>query len=311
MGLYPDRRQKLSAAFAALLMLGFPGAAAAEPLAICLDDGAPPYSFNRKSGTGGFDLALGQALAERLGREFKAQWFESEYEREERLALDANALLSAGRCDLVAAYPLVSAMLGLPAVANAPLPRHEGGKGGPRGERVRLGTLVASKPYHAAPLELFLGAGVGRKVASLADLGGLRLGARSGTLAGELLARYGGGRYMADIVTLPVLEDVLPALDAGSIDAALVERHHYDAWKAKHADSGIVPTGYRHPIVFNFGYAALEPEAALLAEVNEALAAMQADGTIERLAGEAGMSYFAPARPEVFDRLTPGMLAGG
>ncbi|WP_162931667.1 transporter substrate-binding domain-containing protein [Mesorhizobium sp. DCY119] len=225
--------------------------------------------------------------------------------------MDANALLSAEKCHLFAAYPLFSGMLGLPAIENGKLPEHEGGRGGPRGQRVRLGVLVATHAYHAAPLEIILGSRIDRQVKSLADLKGLKLGARAATLAGTLLLSYKGGVYMPDIVTLPVREDVLPALEDGKFDATLVERHHFDAWKKRHPDSKLKTSGYYHPVIVNFGYTALETNAALVSEVNIAIGAMIADGTAARIAAEAGMTFFMPTAPEVIERLTPGMLAGG
>jgi ABC-type amino acid transport substrate-binding protein len=296
---------------AAAAVVALPLQAGAATLGVCLDDGSPPYSFKRRSSEGGFDLVLAKELAARLGRELKVQWFESEFERESSLAVDANALLSAGKCDLVAAYPLVASALGLPGVATAPPPRHEGGQGGRRAPRVPLGPLIASRPYHAAALEIVVGAqDVGRKIAGLGDLAGLKLGVTAGTLSGTILMAWGGGKYVPDIVSLAVGGDLLKAMEEGQFQATLIERHKLDAYRARHPATKLTPTGYVHPIGFNLGYAALERNRALVEEVDQAITAMRADGTLGRVAEAAGITLFPPRVPEVFDRLTPGMLRG-
>src|SRR5262245_13397219 len=53
-------------------------AKAADTLTICLDQAAPPFSFKQGARTGGFDLALAQAVADRLSRRLHVQWFETE-----------------------------------------------------------------------------------------------------------------------------------------------------------------------------------------------------------------------------------------
>ena len=45
----------------------------------------------------GFDVLLAQAIAERMGRPLKIQWFESKLDEDSSPQLEANALLSDGR----------------------------------------------------------------------------------------------------------------------------------------------------------------------------------------------------------------------
>jgi hypothetical protein len=80
--------------------------AADDPLKVCLDDNRPPLSAHyRDKPDSGFDVALAQAIADRLGRPLKIQWFESKLDEDSSPALEANALLSDGRCSLIGGYP--------------------------------------------------------------------------------------------------------------------------------------------------------------------------------------------------------------
>ena len=54
----------------------------------------------------GFDVLLAQAIADRLGRPLTIQWFESKLDEDSSPQLEANALLSDGRCSLVGGYAL-------------------------------------------------------------------------------------------------------------------------------------------------------------------------------------------------------------
>ena len=59
---------------------------------------------------GGFDLALAQAIAEKLGRALSVQWFEAEDQPEKGKDTKTGiaALLADKRCDLAGAYPLLT-----------------------------------------------------------------------------------------------------------------------------------------------------------------------------------------------------------
>ena len=97
--------------------------AADEALRVCLDEDLPPLSaHHRGKPDSGFDVALAQAIAERLGRSLKIQWFESKLDEDSSPALEANALLSDGRCSLVGGYALTKDSLVVPGVKTAKLP---------------------------------------------------------------------------------------------------------------------------------------------------------------------------------------------
>ena len=87
--------------------------AADEPLKVCLDEDLPPLSVHQQGKPdSGFDVALAQAIADRLGRPLKIQWFESKLDEDSSPALEANALLSDGRCSLVGGYALTHGFAG-------------------------------------------------------------------------------------------------------------------------------------------------------------------------------------------------------
>jgi len=286
-------------------------AAQAAELTVCLDEESPPLSEKRRSGDIGFDVLVAQEVASRLNRDLRIQWFEGEHERDSSAAVDTSALLSAGKCDLVASYPLLSVGLGRPTIGNAFLPRHEGGRGGPRGPLVRLGALVVSAPYYRVGLEIVLASSVAdRNIRSLEDLSDLKLGARAGTLGGTLLMAYQHGRYIGQIVSLPVNGDTFTAMEAGSFEASLVERHAFGLHRARNPETQVVSSGFKHPLGFNIGFATLADRSDLLSEVNGVINSMRADGTIEKLAAASEFSYLPPARPYMLDKISPILLYG-
>jgi ABC-type amino acid transport substrate-binding protein len=297
---------------AAGLFCGLAGAAAqSSDLRVCLDADAPPYSMKRGEIEEGFDLSLTKAVALRLNRTLRTQWFESEFERESSLARDVNALLSADRCDVVAGYPLFVGGIGPARVPFAPLPPLVGGGGGKRSTPVRLGTLIISRAYQFVPLEVILGPEhAGLKITSLADLAGLRLGAAAGTLGGAIVLAYRNGRYANDVVSLPVGGNVLAALEEGRFDAVLVERHRFDAYRKIRPQTKLAASAYRHPLGFNMGYAALDRDQALVDEIDKAIATMLGEGMLPELARDAQMTFVPPRSPAFLDRITPAMLSG-
>src|ERR1700721_1028766 len=122
LGLCHDRRRALksgllliAAALAVFAVAPSPAADEGAPLRICLNEELPPFSVRSKQGGAGFDVLAAQALAKRLGRPLAVQWYESKLDEDASSTIEANALLSDGRCDLFAGYPLVKDALGNPA----------------------------------------------------------------------------------------------------------------------------------------------------------------------------------------------------
>jgi ABC-type amino acid transport substrate-binding protein len=301
-------RTWLAASAAALFLAATATAARAaeEPLKICLDEDLPPLSMHHRGNPdSGFDVALAKAIADRLGRPLKIQWFESKLDEDSSPALEANALLSDGRCSLVGSYALTKDSLVVPGVKTAKLPGFEGATRDDRRRRVPLGVLAPSQPYIYSALTVALGPKAlekarDRKIAGIGDLAGLRIGIESGTLADAILMTFDNGRLIDDITHLvPGRDDLLGTLDRGDLDVTLLDLRRLDAYRAAHPDTRLVGSGYFYPIGANRGYIGLASDPELLTAVNKALAGLQADGTIAGLGRAAGLTYLPPREPAI------------
>jgi ABC-type amino acid transport substrate-binding protein len=279
-----------------------PARAADEPLKVCLDQDLPPLSAHHKGmPDSGFDVALAQAIADRLGRPLKIIWFESKLDEDSSPALEANALLSDGRCALVGSYALIQNALVVPGVKTAKLPDFEGATRPDRTRRVPLGVLTPSQPYIYSPLTVVLGPKArDRRIADVGDLAGLRIGIESGTLADAILMTFANGRLIDHITHLvPGRQDLLGALERGEFDATLLDLRRFDAYRAAHPDTALAASGYYYPIGVNHGYVGLAGETGLLAAVNKSLADLQAAGILIELGRKAGLTYLAPREPAI------------
>jgi ABC-type amino acid transport substrate-binding protein len=294
-------RAWLAAPAAVLLLTAASTTASADdPLKVCLDEDLPPLSVHhRGKPDSGFDVALAQAIADKLGRPLKIQWFESKLDEDSSPSLEANALLSDGRCVLVGAYALTKDSLVVPGVRTAKLPDFEGATRDDRRRRVPLGVLTPTQPYIYSPLTVVLGPKAGgRRIAGIGDLAGLRLAIESGTLGDAILMTFDKGRLIDDITHLvPGRDDLLGALDRGDFDATLLDLRRFDAYRLAHPDTKIAPSGYFDPIGANRGYVGLAGDSDLLAGVNKALSELQGAGTVAELGKAAGLTYLAPREP--------------
>lgn len=287
---------------AALLATATTACAAEDPLKVCLDENLPPLSMHRRGKPdGGFDVALAQAVAGRLGRPLKIQWFESKLDETSSPALEANALLSDGRCALVGSYAFTKDSLVMPGVKTAKLPDFEGATRDDRRRRVPVGVLAPSQPYVYSPLTVVLGEKArGRKISGIGDLAGLRIAIESGTLGDAILMTFEKGRLIDNITHLvPGRDDLLGALNRGDFDATLLDLRRFDAHRAAHPDTKLVASGYYYPIGINRGYVGLASDPALIVAVNRAISDLQAAGTIADLAKAAGLTYLPPAEPAI------------
>jgi ABC-type amino acid transport substrate-binding protein len=285
-----------------LAISAIPAAAAEEPLKVCLDENLPPLSVHRHGKPdSGFDVALARAVAARLGRPLKIQWFESKLDEDSSPALEANALLSDGRCSLVGSYVLTKDSLVVPGVKTAKLPDFDGATRDDRRRRIPLGVLAPSQPYIYSSLSVVLGPKArDRRISSVGDLAGLRVGIESGTLADAILMTFGNGKLIDDIGHLvPGRSDLLGALERGDFDATLLDLRRFDAYRAAHPNTTLAASGYYYPVGANRGYVGLAGNPSLLAEVNAALTALQGDGTIAGLAQAAGLTWLPPREPAI------------
>jgi ABC-type amino acid transport substrate-binding protein len=302
-------RTWLAASAATVLLMAVsavPAIAADDVLKVCLDEDLPPLSaHHRGTPDRGFDVALAEAVAERLGRSLNIQWFESKLDEDSSPALEANALLSDGRCSLVGSYALTKDSLVVPGVKTAKLPGFEGATRDDRRRRVPLGVLAPSQPYIYSPLTVVLGPkanekGRERRIADVGDLAGFRIAIESGTLGDAILMTFDKGRLIDDITHLvPGRDDLLGALDRGDFDATLLDLRRFDAYRAAHPDTRLVLSGYFYPIGANRGYVGLASDPELLVAVNKALSDLQGSGTMADLGQAAGLTYLPPREPAI------------
>jgi ABC-type amino acid transport substrate-binding protein len=266
---------------------------------ICLNENLPPFS-TRKGHTG-FDIALADALGESLKRPIIIRWFESELDDDKSPALEANALLSDGLCDLVGNFPLTEDSLEQPHVLTSRLPDYDGAKPEDRRRRVALGALIATQPVRRTTLSVILGPGAQTKpIHGLADLAGLRIGSESGTLGDMILMQFEHGHLVNDIThVVPVRGELLERLDKGEFDAVLVDLGRFDAYRAKHPEARLSASGFYHRVGFNMGFVSLSTQAALKDRLNQVLKDLETSGKLEHLAQAAGVTYLPPSEPAV------------
>lgn len=276
--------------------------AADDPLKICLDEDRPPLSVHhRGKPDAGFDVLLAKAMAERLGRPLATQWFESKLDEDSSPQLEANALLSDGRCSLVGGYALTQDSLVVPGMKTARLPDFAGATRDDRRRRVPLGVLAPSRPYVYSPMTVVLGPKArGRKIGEIGDLAGLRLVIESGSLGDAILMTFDKGRLIDSITHLvPGRDDLLGALQRGDHDATLIDLARFDAHRAAHPDTAITASGYYYPIGANRGYVGLASDGALIETVNKALGQLAAEGKIAEFGRQAGLTYLPPREPAI------------
>ncbi|MDN3276187.1 transporter substrate-binding domain-containing protein [Frankia sp. RB7] len=286
------------------IVLAAPATAAwaADPLSICLDEDRPPLSaHHRGKPDSGFDVLLAQAIADRMGRPLKIQWFESKLDEDSSPQLEANALLSDGRCSLVGGYALTTDSLVKPGLKTARLPDFAGATRDDRRRRVTLGVLAPTRPYVYSPMTVVLGPKARhRKISDIGDLAGLRLAIESGSLGDAILMTFDKGRLIDNITHLvPARDDLLGSLDRGDYDATLIDLARYDAHRTAHPDTAISASGYYYPIGANRGYVGLGSDPALIEAANKALTDLAAEGKIVEFGKQAGLTYLTPREPAI------------
>jgi ABC-type amino acid transport substrate-binding protein len=277
-----------------------------EVLRVCLDANVPPWSMYDGAKGGGFDWAVADAVAKRIGRQLALQWFKTKRDPDDSTTLAANALLSDRRCRLVGGYPLVESALGKPGMKSARMPDFDAARPTDRGRSVELGTLVPSRAYHFAALTVVLSGSAGSaRIIGLASLGGLKLGVEGGTLADAVLMLFDDGRF-ADQIThvIPGRGELLPRLEQGQYDATLVELRRFDAYRAAHPETKLTPSGYYFRIGFNIGFVGLSVDRDLIEQVDQAIADMLDEGDLPALAQTAGVTYLPPRQPNVSPDVT-------
>lgn len=307
--------RRLFSAALAICIIALPAvrvAVAAEPpLRVCLQSNDPPLSERSGGEPRGFDVAVSRAVAERLGRPLAVQWFVTRIDPDANPPLEANALLSDGRCELVAGYALLADALGRPRVETGKLPPFEGRTPEDRRRQIRLGELLATRPYRFDALAVVLSPALAaRRVRKLADVADLKLGVEIHSLADLIAMSYAGGRLDEHVVHFTDARPLFEALQDGRIDAAFVGLHRFDAWRLAHPASRIAASGYTHSIGFNIGFVGLARDRATIARVDAILGDLLSVGAVAALAKASGLSYLSPRAPEIAPSVPLAALAG-
>ena len=300
------------------LAAGAMHAQAAEPLTVCLETDTPPYSYHEGGKSSGFDLAVARAVAAHLGRELKVQWYEigkTPDEDEPDPARAVNAMIHHGKCQVAGGFVFIANDLN-PPEDRSRLPDFRGETSDERKIWIKIDNLISSRPYHYFPFTVLLGAKAGdRKITSLDDLQGLRIVSEDGTLADAFLMWYGHRKYFRQIQHVTPAKNIdhggglLEHLDRGDFDVTMVALRRYDAYRADHPATKIVPSGFYFRIGFNVGFVGKREDAALMAKIDEALGELAAKNEFQAMAKAEGMTYVAPREPKIANAVTMGDLS--
>jgi ABC-type amino acid transport substrate-binding protein len=288
-----------------------PLALAEAPLRVCLQAEDPPISSRRAGTPSGFDIGLVELIAERLDQPLGIQWFTTRDDPDSNPVTEDNALLSDGRCVLVAGYPLVADKLGRPRAATGRLPPFEGAKPEDRRRWIGLGELVPTRAYRFDAITVALSAArSGRSVQSLADLAKLRVGVELHGLPDLIAMTYRDGQLAGRVVHFGHARELFTQLEGGEIDAALIDQRELDGWRLAHPDARVAATGYRHSIGFNIGFVGLSTSSALIARVDAVLAELLANGRLVEIARGSGVTYLPPRPPDISPGVALDALSG-
>ena len=291
-------RFSLTLLASAALCISAQAQAQTQPLRVCMAENNAPFSYQVKREMRGMDLAIAQAIAERLQRPLKIVPFESELEDESTLSQEVNAMLSSDVCDLATGFPLLEQDLGKARKAVSRTPEYPGAKRYKERPWITLGTLVASQPYQAVAMTLVTSKEAFAHI-TLAQPGQARLGAMAGTVGGAATMLYDHGKWRSRIVNLSRDDDPFQVLLNDRADAVLVSQSRLDNWVRKHPDSPIKSTGYLHPMRLNLGLVALAQNQSLLDAANATIAAAQGSGQMAQWASAAQVTYLQPQAPFV------------
>ena len=269
-------------------------------LSVCMGEDNAPLSVARKGQLSGFDVKMAEAVAQELGRPLRLVPFESELEQDANFAIEVNALLSAGVCDLVSGFPLIAGDLGQPSRLKAKPPDYPGAKRARDRSDVALGNVVASQPYQGMALQLVqrLDAPAAN---GLGELKGQKIGAVAGTLEGTLIATYQGGALTRHMVSMGKLDDRWAALESGMVDAMLMPSTAWDVYRQRAASPLRLRAGPPQSLGINLGWVALAGHTELIDAVNRVAAR---EPQLQAWAQAVGLQRLVPTEPAVVRELS-------
>lgn len=235
--------KKLMLAAAAVLALGTP-ALAQDTVRIATEGAYAPWNFLNDAGEpAGFEIDLGNAICEKA--ELSCEWIINDWD-----SIIPNLL--AGNYDLIMAGMSIT--------------------------EERLETIDFSDNYFPPdPSKFVAAAGAGL---DFSNLSGARVGVQGGTIqAGYAEENLGGANT---IVTFSTADQAMADLAAGNLDTILADGAYLEPVVA--ASNGAIEfVGEDVMIGGGVGAGIRKEDADLKATVNEALAALKADGTVDAL----------------------------
>jgi ABC-type amino acid transport substrate-binding protein len=250
----------------ALVALALPAKAAGVPAAhepvrelrICVDPDNPPLSQNRVDAQPGFDVEIGQAIAERLQLRARLVWIDTTYGGK---ALRRSLL--ADRCDV---------FMGLPVDAAA----------------ATGDALTFSAPYYSTGFSLVHAQG---RSTVATDLRNERIGVERQSGAHMRLEQIG-----LHLVVYGNQREVLDAVARGEVDAGAVwlpdvERLLQGRALAPEAGESAAP---EQQLRWNIAIGVRRVDADLRASVSRAVGDLLADGRIEAIFDRYRVPFFPP-----------------
>lgn len=233
----------------------------ARELRICVDPDNPPLSLNRVGAPPGFDVEIGQAIAERLDLHPRLIWVDTTYGGR---ALRRSLL--AGQCDL---------FMGLPV--------------DPAAETI--GALTVTAPYYSTGYRL-VGTQDRSKDSSMAtDVRKLRVGVERQSGAHMRLEQIG-----SHLVVYGNQREVLDAVARGEVDAGAVwlpdvDRLLQGRMLAMHALGNAAPD---RSLRWNVAIGVRRANADLRAAVSQAVSDLLSEGRIKAIFDRYAVPFFPP-----------------
>jgi polar amino acid transport system substrate-binding protein len=212
-------------------------------LTLCAHPNALPYASKRGDAVPGFQVEIATALAKQLGVSLEQHWVINSFQYRR------------ADCDII-----------LDAIAD-------------RAVLAEVG-LRMSRPYHRSGVALAVGPR--SSVASLAELGaGQRVGVQVGSIASMTLGKRG-------VKTSPFAfeDDIMDALARGEIDAAAITPAAIGWFNKTHPDGRVrrIPAFEGEPdLNWNVAVGIVSPDEKLRQDIDAALQALLADGTLARI----------------------------
>ncbi len=238
----------------------------------------PPYSENKNGKPQGLDVAVGRALAEKLGVGAKFRLVRADESMSDDLRNNVwkGHYLGGGTADVMLHVPVD------PLLAKD-------------NEQVKI-----LAPYHRETIAVARQAAL-TDVKSLVDLEEEKIGAEKLTLASDYLAVALGGRLRGSMVLFKSVSEATEALRAGAVGAVMGPLGEVEGTLGSDKAAFIVETMRLPGLRFNgwdLGVAVKSSNTELADAVARAMKALHAEGVIRRIFQDHGVTYQPPTRME-------------